>query len=193
MLGSLRPIPVDDLIVPPSRSAVTSSVTRRREADALLLLAQTLAHDPSQAIQQLSNSALSLTQAGSAGVTLEDMESGECVLRWIATAGKAKAYQGGTMPRDFSPCGEAINRRQSLMMQDPVRHYTYLGEVHLPIRTALLVPFARRGRFVGTVWAIRHTSGATFDREQQRIVESLATFASAILDAQQLAAGRRTD
>ena len=191
MLGSPCSISVDDLIVAPSQSAATSSATSRREADALLLLSQTLARDPSHAIQQLSNSALSLTEAGSAGVTLEDMESGECVLRWIATSGKAKAYEGGTIPRDFSPCGEAINRGQSLLMQDPVRHYTYLRDVHLPIRTALLVPFARRGRFVGTVWAIRHNSGGSFDTEQRRIVESLATFASAILDAQELRGGRR--
>ncbi len=184
MPGTTRPISVDDLLVSPSPSTVKSPASKRQEADALLLLSQTLARNPGHAIQQLASSALSLTGAESAGVTLEDMEAGECILRWIATAGRAKIYQDGTMPRDFSPCGEAMNRRQALMMQDPVRYYTYLDALQLPIRTALLVPFARRGKFVGTVWTIRHKDADPFDTEQQRIVESLATFAAAILDAQ---------
>lgn len=179
-----RPVVVDDVIVlPEPPSPEEAGATKLREADALLGLSRVVAQDPEGALQRLAATTLSLVQAESAGVTVEDTGSGEVVLRWVATAGKARVYQDGTIPRHFSPCGEAIDRRHALMMQDLDRYFTYLVAFDLPIRTALLVPFARNGRFVGTVWAIQHTAARKFDTEQQRLVQGLATFASAILDA----------
>ena len=189
-MPSPAPLCVDDVIVPPEPHRATRSFDRSAEADALLSLSHILARSPEQATQQLVHSAMSLTNADSAGLTLEDEEAGEVVLRWIATAGEFKRYQNGTMPRDFSPCGAAIARRRSLVMRDPTRYYGGAPAFHVPVRSVLLVPFARRGRFVGTVWVADHT-GKNFDTEQQRIVEGLATFASAIQDAQELRTGRQ--
>lgn len=94
------------------------------------------------------------------------------------------------MPRDFSPCGTAMDRRSALVMRDPVRYYPYIGQLHAAVRTVLLVPFARRGKFVGTLWVVAHDDDKNFDAEEKRIVEGLATFASAILDAQELRADK---
>lgn len=187
-----RPLSVDDVILAPEGSRVGARATNSRERNALLQLSQAVAHNPDGAVQQLALSALSLTDAESAGMTLEEVVGEQLVLRWVAIAGIAKSYQGVAIPRDFSPCGEAMNRRQSLIMQEPARYFGYLRDVDLPIRTALLVPFARRGKFVGTLWVIRHSGDRIFTRDHQDVVENLATFAGAILDAQERGAGRQT-
>lgn len=186
---------VDDVIVPPEPPPEPprerpSNGRRSAEAEALLALSQTLAHAPDQAVQQLVNAAMNLTQAQSAGLSVEDMEAGEVILRWIATAGEFARYQHGTLPRNFSPCGTAMDRRCALVMRDPVRYYPYIGQLHAAVRTVLLVPFARRGKFVGTLWVVAHRDDKRFDAEEKRIVEGLVTFASAILDAQELRAGK---
>lgn len=182
---------VDDVIVspepPPERP---SKGNKSAEAEALLALSHTLAHAPDHAVQQLVNSAMKLAQAQSAGVSVEDMDVDKFILRWIATAGEFARYQQGTMPRNFSPCGTAMDRGSALVMRDPVRYYPYIGQLHAAVRTVLLVPFARRGKFVGTLWVVAHDDQKRFDAEEQRIIEGLATFASAILDAQQLPAGK---
>ncbi|MEO5672902.1 MAG: GAF domain-containing protein [Ramlibacter sp.] len=182
---------VDDVIVSaePPREGLSEG-RKSAEADALLALSHTLARAPDQAVQQLVNSAMKLARAESAGVSVEDTEGGEVILRWIATAGEFARYQNGTMPRNFSPCGTAMDRRCSLVMRDPVRYYPYISQLHATVRTALLVPFARRGRFVGTLWVVAHADDKTFDAEEKRIIEGLATFASAILDSQELRAGK---
>ncbi len=87
------------------------------------------------------------------------------------------------MPRYFSPCGAVLDRRKTLLMRDPARHYPYVASLHVPIRSVLLTPFARSGRFIGTVWAIHHDGRKSFTTNDQRIVEGLATFAGSILDA----------
>lgn len=160
---------------------------RRMESEAFMALSQTLARDVERAPQQLVDSALRLCGADSAGLSVEDTdEAGQAVLRWIATAGEFARYQNGTLPRHFSPCGTAMEQRMPLVMRDPVRHYPYIGELHRPVCTALLVPFARLGTYVGTVWVVMHSDRRSFTTEDQRMVGALATFASAILDTRQL-------
>jgi signal transduction histidine kinase len=44
---------------------------------------------------------------------------------------------------------------------------------------ALLVPFHFRGRPVGTVWVVTHRFDRKFDREDERLIRTLAAFASA--------------
>jgi GAF domain-containing protein len=181
MSGTPSPCPVDDVIVAAEQHSGTSTY-KAVEADALLSLSESLARNPEGAVQQLIASAMKLTGTDSAGLSLEDHEAGELVLRWVATAGEFSRYQNGTMPRHFSPCGTAMKGGKSLVMRDPVRHYPYISQLHVPVHTVLLVPFARRGKFVGTVWVASHAPAKKFNTEEQRIVESLATFASAILD-----------
>jgi len=44
---------------------------------------------------------------------------------------------------------------------------------------ALLVPFHFQGRPVGTVWVVAHRFDRKFDREDERLIRTLAAFASA--------------
>ena len=77
----------------------------------------------------------------------------------------------------------AIDARKPLVMRDPVRYYAYISQLHVPIATALLVPFARGGKLVGTVWVLQHEPARAFSGGDMRAVQGLATFASAVLDA----------
>jgi signal transduction histidine kinase len=47
----------------------------------------------------------------------------------------------------------------------------------------LLVPFHINGQAVGTVWVIAHDETRKFDAEDQRLLESLATFAATAYEA----------
>ncbi len=44
------------------------------------------------------------------------------------------------------------------------------------------MPFARGGKPVGTVWVLWHQEGRTFTDDDVRVVQTLTTFATAILD-----------
>lgn len=65
-------------------------------------------------------------------------------------------------------------------MCDMIRAYPYVDMLHIPPAEVLLVPFAKDGVLVGTIWIVGHSVGHTFDEEDLRIVKSLAVFASAV-------------
>lgn len=154
------------------------------ETQAFLALSRTLAQEPDRALQRLVELAMKLTGAESAGLSLADVEGNDPVFRWVAITGEFARYLNGTMPRDFSPCGAAVEARRPLVMRDPVRHYTYISQLHAPVRLGLLVPFARTGRPVGTLWVVAHGGQKVFTTEDVRVVQDLTTFACAILDTQ---------
>ena len=70
-------------------------------------------------------------------------------------------------------------------MRDPVRFFPYAADFHLPLHTALLTPYGRGGKLVGTVWVVHHDPGKQFSTDDVRIVEQMTTFATSILDALQ--------
>jgi GAF domain-containing protein len=172
---------VDDIIVP--LRVADAAATHAAPAEAFRALSQTLARAPEVAIQRLAELAMRMTGADSAGVSLEDTEDGEPVFRWIAAAGEFQRYLRGTMPRNFSPCGEVLHRRKALLMRDPARHYPYIAQLHAPICSALLAPFSRDGKPVGTVWVLAHSPDKSFTTDDVAAVQNLTTFATTILDA----------
>jgi signal transduction histidine kinase len=150
------------------------------ESAAMAGLVEALANDPDSVAQRLVDAALQLTGAASAGLSLAETADGKEIFRWIATAGEYARYMRGTMPRHFSPCGEVLHRAQPLLMRDMVRAYPYVDMLHAPPSEVLLVPFAKDGVLVGTVWVVGHSADHAFDAEDLRIVKSLAVFASAV-------------
>jgi len=173
--------PVDDVIIAPDGLAGTSSAAAARKA--LLSLSEALARDAASGPQRLVEVTMRATGADSAGITLEDADKPDELFRWIAVSGEYARYLHGTMPRHFSPCGEVLLRKRTLVMRNPVRHYPYIEQMHAPIRSALLVPFARRGRLVGTLWVLAHTDRKQFTTHDVQVVEGLRTFVSSLLDA----------
>lgn len=150
----------------------------RLENAALGALAKALAESPGSVVRRLVDLALELTGAQSAGLSLEGVQDGKKVFRWVATAGEFERYTNGTMPRDFSPCGLVVDRNEAVLMIEPARHYRYVAELHLPIHEVLLAPFHLSGSPIGTLWIVSHTPQCQFDAEGLRIVQSLCGFAA---------------
>jgi signal transduction histidine kinase len=155
----------------------------RLECEALAALADVFANAPRQLGQALTDTAMQLTGAHAAGLSLEELAPGQRVFRWMATSGSYQRYLHETLPRDFSPCGEVLERNAPVLMRDPVQLYAYIGSLHEPVHEVLLVPFHHQGRPVGTVWVVSHDGSKTFDREDLRIVQVLTRFAAAAVQA----------
>lgn len=175
---------VDEIIVDPKPATKRRSASE--ETQALLGLSEVMARAPERALQRLAETAMKLTQAGSAGISLEDTHEGEPVYRWVVVAGEFGPYLHATMPRDFSPCGTVVARGKTLVMRDLVRFFPYAADFSAPLHAALLSPYGRGGRLVGTVWVVKHGPRSDFSHEDVRIVEQMTTFSSSILDALQM-------
>jgi GAF domain-containing protein len=99
--------------------------------------------------------------------------------RWHAVAGQwAPLVWNTTTPRDDGPCGTVVDRNITLLFSNAHRHYTQFAGVHPLLVEGLLVPFHIDGQAVATVWVIAHDETRKFDAEDQRLLESLGTFAA---------------
>jgi signal transduction histidine kinase/ActR/RegA family two-component response regulator len=141
---------------------------------ALAVLAGEMTENPRSMLQKLVETALELCKADTAGISLLEGD----VFRWEAVAGVFASYRDGTMPRAASPCGVCIDENITQLMHLPDRHFPALRAEPRFIET-LLIPFRVQGRPVGTVWIVSHTDERKFDREDERVVLTLAQFASA--------------
>jgi len=144
------------------------------ENRALVALGRALADSPRTILQTLSDTILEVLGSESAGLSLVTDDGKH--FYWPAIAGVWQPHIGGGTPRDFSPCGDVLDRDAPLLFRHFERRYPYLP----PVEECLLVPFHVRGRAVGTIWAVTQTQTAhRFDREDLRILQSLGAFASA--------------
>ncbi len=156
-----------------------------RENESLREISRQLSISPQAALQALVEQAVQLCRAESAGVSLaeRDPETGQEFFRWHAVAGRLAPFLNATLPRYFSPCGEVLDRRSTLLMSGMVGHYEYVGTLGMPLPEVLLVPFFQKGEPIGTVWVVHHSDGQAFEREDKRLLESLAEFTSGIARA----------
>jgi signal transduction histidine kinase len=144
------------------------------EHRALAALATEMTENPRNMLQKLVEMAVELCAADTAGISILEGN----VFRWESLAGVFASRRNNTMPRDASPCGVCIDQNATQLM--------YLADRCFPALTAeprfveaLLVPFHHQDKPVGTVWIVAHNYERKFDREDERIVQSLARFASA--------------
>ena len=158
------------------------------ENQALLALAQTLADAPDKILQKLAETALQLCRADTAGISLLEQQDGAEVFRWEALAGVFSDRLNATMPRDASPCGTTIDRNTTQLMYMAERIFPALTS-EPPVVEALLIPFHVNDKPIGTVWVVAHDERRKFDREDERIIKTLAQFASASWQLWQARAG----
>ncbi|MBW8784541.1 MAG: GAF domain-containing protein [Novosphingobium sp.] len=162
----------DELARRPSRAADLAAENR-----ALARLAEAMIADPQRVLDQLAEEVMELTRSESAGISL--LERGEGHFRWVAATGQFAPFRNGTMPRDASPCGEVVSRDTVLLFNEAAHIFPALRDVQPKVYENLLVPFRVEGEPAGTVWAIKHTPEGRFEREDARVLESLARFAAA--------------
>lgn len=161
------------------------------ENQALLTLAQELTSSPGSVLQSLMDIALELCRAHSAGISLLEKgppghvsPSGDH-FRWHAVAGQwAPLIWDTTTRRDDGPCGTVLDRNCTLLFANAHRYYAQFTDIEPLLIEGLLVPFHVNGRAVGTVWVVAHDESRKFDAEDQRLLESLATFAATAYQAQ---------
>lgn len=155
---------------------------RRRRHDgleqALERLRRDLATSPRRILQNLTDTALQLCQAHSAGVSLLESEGTRQFFRWHAVSGKWAPLVWTTLPREFSPCGTVLDRKAPQLMIDPERYFTPLAQVPPKVFEVLLLPFSVGGELVGTVWVVSHDHSRRFDSEDKRVLDHLSEFAA---------------
>ena len=152
----------------------------RAENAALQALARQMASGPTRLLETLVQMAVDLCHAGTGGLSMvETTAEGEEVFRWTAMAGELASYRGGTTPRNFSPCGVTLDRGTPQLFAQPARRFTYFEGVSPPIVEALVVPLGETDGADGTIWIVSHTDERRFDREDARIMTSLAHFTAA--------------
>ena len=178
MTTSPSPLSVEDVILNSElRHRPSRAPDYEGENNALKLLAQTMVDSPQTILQKLAETARSLCNAHTAGISLLEQHNGEEVFRWVALAGVFADRINGTMPRHASPCGTTVDRIATQLMYMPDRFFPALT-VEPPVVEALLVPFQVDNKPVGTVWVVAHDESRKFDREDERITKTLAQFAS---------------
>lgn len=138
-----------------------------------------MADSPRQILQTLTDEALELCRAGTAGISIIEDEDKAEVFRWHALSGALSPHLWGTTPRSFSPCGTVVDRNSVLLMTRPERHFRYFADVRPEIVEALLIPFTVNGRTIGTVWVVMHDEHRHFELEDERLVKDLGDFAAA--------------
>lgn len=90
------------------------------ENQALRSLARQMARDSENLLQTLTDTALELCQAGTAGVSLlETTPDGEEIFRWTVLAGTLAHHVGGTSFRNFSPCGVCLDQGTPVLFPTP--------------------------------------------------------------------------
>ena len=110
------------------------------------------------------------------------------MFRWEALAGVFSDRLNATMPRHASPCGTTIDRNATQLMYMAERVFPALKS-EPPVVEALLIPFHVGHKPIGTVWVVAHDERRKFDREDERIIKTLAQFASASWQLWQARAG----
>jgi signal transduction histidine kinase len=150
------------------------------EVEALHSLAALLHQGETALLEGLMETALRLCRAGTVGVSLlQRGEDAAELFRWVAVSGRLKDSVGGSTPRDFSPCGTCLDRGRAQLYRYPARYFTYLAPAG--IVEGLVVPFRGSEEVVGTIWIVSHDEEVHFDREDLRMMTSLAGFTATAL------------
>ena len=142
------------------------------------VLAAELAEAPRNMLQKLAETALDLCHADTAGISLLEEHDGVELFRWEGLAGVFAAARNNTMPRNASPCGVCIDENATQLMYLADRCFPALRRDPRFVEI-LMIPFNYQGRPVGTVWVVTHRVDRKFDREDERLMRTLAAFASA--------------
>jgi len=172
---------------PPAVTALPPVTVANRETVALHRIAAKMSEEPYAVLQGLLSVAVELCGGGrdtsTAGVSLLDSTpDGGQIFRWVALEGCMSAHIGGTTPRNFSPCGESLDKGEPIILSRPDLKYDYFQSTGIEFTEALVLPFGTElgAASLGTIWVVSHPPRRhRFDREDVRVMESLASFTAA--------------
>jgi PAS domain S-box-containing protein len=151
------------------------------ECRALIALAEQLTASPDEVLRKLTETALKLCGAQSAGVSLLEPDGKR--FYWPAVVGRWAEHVGGGTPREYGPCGTVLDCNSALLFSHPELDFDYFAPVTPLVEEALLMPFYVDGKAVGTVWVVIHDLSRRFDREDLRLMTDLGAFAASAYQA----------
>jgi PAS domain S-box-containing protein len=149
------------------------------ESRALVALALEMAISPDRILHKLAETALTLCNAHSAGLSLLEEADQKRRFHWRVIVGAWEPNLNGGTPRDFGPCGTVLDRNEPLICTRPEQDFPYWNEVKPALDEGLLIPFYVNGEAIGTIWVIAHDRSRRFDREDLRLMTSLGAFTGA--------------
>jgi two-component sensor histidine kinase len=142
-----------------------------------------MAASPEGILQKLSETALTLCRAHSAGLSLLEEADQKKRFHWRVIVGQWALHVNGGTPRDFGPCGTVLDRDVAMVCSHPELDFPYWAPIKPVLEEGLLIPFYIRGEAVGTIWVIAHDTSRRFDAEDLRVMTNLGTFAAAAYQA----------
>src|SRR4051812_26912083 len=170
----------DALITDELRARPTRPPDHARENRALVSLTHALTREPRTLFQRTAELALELCGADSAGLSILEPGGEHGQFRWHAIAGLLAPHLHLTMPREASPCGTVLERRQVLLFNEAAEHcYPAMRGLKPRIYEMLVAPWEVDGAVTGTLWAIMHAPENGFDAEDARLLADLARYAAA--------------
>jgi PAS domain S-box-containing protein len=176
------------LDAPDLRSMLSTEELRRRpsrppdyaaENQALIALARVMATLPEGILQRLADTALSLCNAHSAGLSLLEESDQKSNFHWRAIAGQWAPHLNGGTPRNFGPCGTVLDQNAAMVCSHPELDFPYWAPIKPVLEEGLLIPFYIKGEAVGTIWVVAHDTSRRFDAEDLRVMTNLGSFAAA--------------
>ncbi|MFP3558478.1 GAF domain-containing protein, partial [Paraburkholderia sp. SIMBA_049] len=133
-------------------------------------------------LQTLVDTALTLCDAGSAGISLREQDDDQSgAFRWVAVSGRCAQLQGHLIPGDDSPAGVALELGSPQLFAFPKRQFDCLSFVGAEVTEELVVPVPGTPGPFGALWVMSHDANHHFDGEHRRILASLADFTCAAL------------
>ena len=168
----------EQLLLRPAHAAAS----RRVEIAAVHSLARLMNAGEPTILKRLAQMAIELCGADSSGVSvLEDGADGKQIFRWRALAGEFEPYEGGSTPREWSPCGACLDAGRPMLYSYPARFFTYFQDVDTTIVEGLVIPMQDKRGPIGTIWIISDNEEHGFDAEDVRVMTSLGAFVTTAL------------
>ena len=132
-------------------------------------------------LQEIAEVALSVCNAGSAGISL--LEAGGEVrhFRWLAVAGLCAGLRGATTNWDECPCALTLQADAPQLFIRPQDHFPCLRFPDIKVIEGVIAPITVDGVQLGAIWVMAHTEVRHFDNEDIRVLSNLAAFGGSAL------------
>lgn len=155
-----------------------------KQNDAFLTLAHEMSYGPGAILHTLCHLAIDLCGAGTGGVSVLHSDEEAEYFSWDAMVGKLAHYEGGTAPRDHSPCGVCLERNAPQLFSFPEKYFTEL-KATVPIVEGLVIPlYGEMSEAIGAIWILSHDERRRFNVEHLRIMTELGAYTSRALRLQ---------
>lgn len=151
------------------------------ENHALVRIAKAQTRPRSDLLQEIAEVALSVCNAGSAGISLLEEDGEVRHFRWMAVAGLCANLRGATTNWDECPCALTLQTGTPQLFIRPQDRFSCLQFPNISVSEGLIVPIRSDGVQLGAIWVMAHADDRRFDMEDIRVLSNLAAFGGSAL------------